>query len=197
MNKLTVEDLDLKGKRVLVRVDFNVPLEGGRVADDKRIRAALPTIKYITNAGGKLILMSHLGRPKGKRVPEISLEPCTTVLEALLGRKVKFIEDCIGEEVQTAVENLGESDILLLENLRYYIEETENDPDFAAEYSYETAQILFEALSRSDAVAKLKGAIINHTFSGLQEDIAIDQYGDTRRKRSLITVKNGQFITME
>ena len=132
MNKLTVEDLDLKGKRVLMRVDFNVPLESGKVADDKRIRAALPTIKYVTNAGGMLILMSHLGRPKGKRVPEMSLEPCVTVLNALLGRKVKFVDDCIGETVETVVDNLGGGDILLLENLRYYTQETDNDPDFAA-----------------------------------------------------------------
>jgi len=132
MNKLTVEDLDLKGKRVLMRVDFNVPLENGRVANDKRIRAALPTIKYITNAEGKLILMSHLGRPKGKRVPELSLEPCVAVLSALLGKKVRFVDDCIGEAVEAAVESLDEGDILLLENLRYYPEETENDSGFAA-----------------------------------------------------------------
>jgi len=132
MNKLTVEDLDLKGKHVLMRVDFNVPLESGKVANDKRIRAALPTIKYIINAGGKLILMSHLGRPKGKRVPELSLEPCATVLNALLGRKVEFVDDCIGKTVEDAVESLDEGDILLLENLRYYPGETENDPDFAA-----------------------------------------------------------------
>jgi phosphoglycerate kinase len=132
MDKLTVEDLDLKGKRVLMRVDFNVPLESGKVANDKRIRAALPTIKYITNAGGQLILMSHLGRPKGKRVPKMSLEPCVTVLNALLGRKVKFVDDCIGETVETVVDNLGGGDILLLENLRYYAQETDNDPEFAA-----------------------------------------------------------------
>ena len=132
MDKLTVEDLDLNGKRVLMRVDFNVPLESGRVADDKRIRAALPTIKYITSAGGILILMSHLGRPKGERVPEMSLEPCVTVLNALLGRKVKFIDDCIGEKVETLIDDLSKGDILLLENLRYYTEETDNDPDFAA-----------------------------------------------------------------
>ena len=132
MDKLTVEDLDLKGKRVLMRVDFNVPLEGAKVANDKRIRAALPTIKYIINAGGKLILMSHLGRPKGKRVPELSLEPCATVLNALLGRKVGFVDDCIGKTVEAAVESLDEGNILLRENLRYYKEETENDPDFAA-----------------------------------------------------------------
>ena len=133
MDKLTVEDLDLKGKRVLMRVDFNVPLEGGRVANDKRIRAALPSIKYITNNGGKLILMSHLGRPKGQRVPEMSLQPCVTVLNALLGKKTKFADDCIGPEVQSAAEALNEGDILLLENLRYYSQETDNDAEFAAQ----------------------------------------------------------------
>ena len=132
MNKLTIEDLDLKGKRVLMRVDFNVPLESGRVANDKRIRAALPSIKYITNAGGRLILMSHLGRPGGRRVPELSLKPCVTVLGALLGKKVRFVDNCVGKPVESAVESMGEGDILLLENLRYYPEETENDPDFAA-----------------------------------------------------------------
>lgn len=132
MDKLTVEDLDLKGKRVLMRVDFNVPLEDGRVANDKRIRAAMPTIKYITNNGGKLVLMSHLGRPKGKRVPEMSIQPCVTVLNALLGKKTKFAEDCIGPAVESAVESLDEGDILLLENLRYNNQETDNDPEFAA-----------------------------------------------------------------
>jgi phosphoglycerate kinase len=133
MDKLTVEDLDVKGKRVLMRVDFNVPLESGRVVNDKRIRAALPTINTITNNNGKLILMSHLGRPKGQRVPELSLEPCVTVLNALLGRKVKFVDDCIGPDVDTAIGSLGEGEILLLQNLRYYQRETENDPDFAAQ----------------------------------------------------------------
>ena len=132
MDKLTVEDLNLKGRRVLTRVDFNVPLESGKVANDKRIRAALPTIEYVTRKGGKLILMSHLGRPKGKPVPEMSLEPCSAVLENLLGKKVGFVDDCIGETVEAAVESLDEGEVLLLENLRYYEEETKNDPDFAA-----------------------------------------------------------------
>ena len=132
MNKLTVEDLDLKGKRVLMRVDFNVPLKDGRVADDNRIRAALPTIKYIGNAGGKLILISHLGRPKGKRIPEMSLKPCVTVLNALLGKKMRFADDCIGEAAEAEVAALDEGDVLLLENLRFHPEETDNDPEFAA-----------------------------------------------------------------
>ena len=92
MKKLTVEDLDINGKRVLMRVDFNVPLEGAEVANDKRIKAALPTIKYIVDNGGKLVLMSHLGRPKGTRVLEMSLKPCVAVLSRLLGKDVAFVD---------------------------------------------------------------------------------------------------------
>jgi phosphoglycerate kinase len=132
MKKLTVEDLEIGGKRVLTRVDFNVPMEGGRVANDTRIRAVLPTIRYILERSGKLILMSHLGRPKGKRVAEMSLKPCLPVLSELLGKEVAFVEDCIGEAVETVVEKLGEGETLLLENLRFHKGETDNDPDFAA-----------------------------------------------------------------
>ncbi len=133
MKKLTIEDLDVTGKRVLMRVDFNVPLENGKVSNDKRIQAALPTIKYIVENGGRLILMSHLGRPKGKRVPEMSLKPCVQVLSELLGKVVQFVDDCIGAEVEAVSERLNDGDVLLLENLRYHAKETENDPDFSAE----------------------------------------------------------------
>jgi phosphoglycerate kinase len=131
MKKLTVEDLDLHDKRVLMRVDFNVPLENGKVTNDKRIQAALPTISYIVKKGGKLVLMSHLGRPKGTRVSEMSLKPCVTVLSRLLGKDVAFVDDCIGAAVTMAVNGLNAGDVLLLENLRYYQEETDNDALFA------------------------------------------------------------------
>jgi len=131
MPKLTVDDLDIKGRRVLMRVDFNVPLEDGKVANDKRIKAALPTIQNIVDGGGRLILMSHLGRPKGTRVPEMSLQPCIPVLNHLLNKEVGFINDCIGDDVKAAVGKLEDGDVLLLENLRYYKAETDNDPDFA------------------------------------------------------------------
>jgi len=129
---LTVTDLDIQGKRILMRVDFNVPMKGGEVANDNRIRAALPTITYILDHGGKLILMSHLGRPKGSRVPEMSLKPCVPVLSDLLGKPVAFAEDSIGEPADAAVNRLRGGDVVLLENLRYYKEETDNDPVFAA-----------------------------------------------------------------
>ncbi|MFZ5570060.1 MAG: phosphoglycerate kinase [Thermodesulfobacteriota bacterium] len=132
MTKLFVEDMALAGKRVLMRVDFNVPLQNGKVTDDNRIRAALPTIRYILDQRGRLVLMSHLGRPKGKRVAEMSLKPCAAVLAGLLGKHVAFVEDCVGSEVETAVGSLGEGEVLLLENLRFYNAETDNEDDFAA-----------------------------------------------------------------
>ena len=132
LNKLTIEDIEIKNRRVLMRVDFNVPLEAGQVADDKRIRAALPSIRRIVDSGGKLILMSHLGRPKGQRVPEMSLQPCVPVLSKLLGKDVRFADDCIGESAASAVAALNAGQVCILENLRYHAEETDNDPDFAA-----------------------------------------------------------------
>jgi len=128
----TLDDLDLKGKRVFIRVDFNVPLDPqGNVTDDTRIQAALPTIELARNRGAKVILASHLGRPKGKRVPEMSLAPVAKRLADLLGHPVKTVEDCVGPEVEAAVGSLEQGEVLLLENLRYHKEETENDPAFA------------------------------------------------------------------
>jgi len=132
MEKLTIRDIDLRGKRVLMRVDFNVPLtEDGRVADDTRIQKALPSIQYILEQGASLVLMSHLGRPKGKVVPELSLRPVAVHLSKLLGKEVKFAPDCIGPEVEKMARELQPGEVLLLENLRFHKEETANDPEFA------------------------------------------------------------------
>ena len=131
MKKLFIEDIELAGKRVLMRVDFNVPMENGSVTNDKRIRAALPTIKYVLEKKGRLILISHLGRPKGKRIPEMSLAPCAKALSTILGKTVAFADDCIGASVEKAVNNLSDGEIILLENLRYHDAETKNDPEFA------------------------------------------------------------------
>jgi phosphoglycerate kinase len=130
--KLFIEDLDVQGKKALVRVDFNVPLdEKQNITNDKRIVASLPTIKYLSSHGAKVILMSHLGRPKGQRTPEFSLRPVAEDLKGKLDCSVSFVDDCIGDSVQSAVEALGDGDVLLLENLRFYAEEEKNDSAFA------------------------------------------------------------------
>ena len=128
----TVKDVDLKNKRVLMRADFNVPLKGDTITDDTRIRAALPTIEHILKQeGASLILMSHLGRPKGKKDPAFSLAPVAKRLSELLGKQVHMAEDCVGESVEKQAMELSPGDVMLLENVRYYDEEKKNDPGFA------------------------------------------------------------------
>lgn len=131
MNKKTIEDVDVQGKRVLVRVDFNVPLDDGEVADDSRIEAALPTIRYLIEHGARVILCSHLGRPKGKPDPSLSLRPVAGRLSELLNQPVAFAEDCVGRSAEEAAEALEGGDVLLLENTRFHPEEKANDPEFA------------------------------------------------------------------
>jgi phosphoglycerate kinase len=133
MAKKTVSDIDVKGKRVIMRVDFNVPLEGGKITDDRRIAQALPTIKSVLERGGRLVLMSHLGRPKGGPEPKYSLKPAADRLRELLpGREVKFAADCVGPDVEKAAAELKDGQVLLLENLRFHKEEEKNEPGFAA-----------------------------------------------------------------
>ena len=131
MNKKTVRDIDLKGKPVLMRVDFNVPMAGGVVTDDKRIRAALPTIQYVLEQGASLILMSHLGRPKGGPDPEFSLQAAAEALGKLLAKPVQMAPDCIGPEVEAFAKALKPGEVLMLENVRFHKEEEKNDPEFA------------------------------------------------------------------
>ena len=131
MNKKTIDQVELKGKRVLVRVDFNVPLEDGNVTDDTRIRESLPTIQKIIAAGGKCILMSHLGRPKGKRAMEFSLGPAAQRLSELLKQQVIMATECVGEEIEKATKRMDAGQVMLLENLRFHPEEEKNDPGFS------------------------------------------------------------------
>src|SRR6266446_2141540 len=131
MSKLSVKDLDLKGRRVFVRVDFNVPVKEGKVTDDTRIRAAVPTINYISEHGGRVILASHLGRPKGERVEKYSLAPVAVHLAKVLGRHILFVDDCVGEKVKAKIGEMKDGEIALLENLRFHPEEEQNDDEFS------------------------------------------------------------------
>lgn len=134
-SKKTIKDVDVAGKRVLVRVDFNVPLQDGSVSDDTRIRAALPTLRYLVDHHAKVIVISHLGRPSGEPDPQYSLRPARRSLERLIGRNVVFVDDTIGEAAQDAVERMVDGEIVMLENVRFYPGEKKNDLEFARELS--------------------------------------------------------------
>lgn len=131
MNKLTIQDLNLRGKRVFIRVDFNVPLKDGVVTDDTRIRETLPTLKLAMEKGGRLVLASHLGRPKGGPDPKYSMKPAAKKLEELLGKPVAFAADCVGAEAETKSKALKDGDVLVLENVRFHPEEEKNDETFS------------------------------------------------------------------
>ena len=137
MNKKTVTDIDVKGKKVLVRCDFNVPQdENGNITDNRRIVSALDTIKYLLDNNAKVILCSHLGRPKGEFKPEFSLKPIAAELSKLLNKEVKLAKDVIGEDAQNLVGNMEEGEVVLLENVRFHREETDNDPEFSIRKRY-------------------------------------------------------------
>ena len=132
MNKKSIRDIDVNGKKVFIHVDFNVPMdENQNITNDKRIRATLPTLNYLLENNAAIILACHVGRPKGQRVPELSVKPIVARLSELLGKEVKYAEDCVGEAASKAAADLKPGEVLLLENLRYHNEETKNDPEFA------------------------------------------------------------------
>ena len=131
--KMTLRDIEVKGKKVLVREDLNVPLTQGKITDDTRVIAALPTINYLVSQGAAVIIMSHLGRPGGERKDEFSLRPVAKLLDTMLITKVKFVSDCIGQEVKKIASELGSGEVLVLENTRFYPGEESNDPEFAGE----------------------------------------------------------------
>src|SRR6266550_4392540 len=144
MAKKTVKDLrDLEGTHVFVRVDYNVPLEDGRITDDTRIRASLPTLEHLIKSGARLALASHLGRPKKGPTPELSLQPLAARLAELLHREVPLAPDCVGPEVQRRADALGDGGVLLLENVRFHPEEEKNDPGFARRLVEDTRSTVF------------------------------------------------------
>ncbi len=200
MNKLTIDDVELKGKRLLMRVDFNVPLEKGEVADDTRIRASLPSIKKIIDSSGKAILMSHLGRPKGKVVPEMSLSPVARRLERLLGKPVKFIAECIGPEVESEVSSLKTGEVLLLENLRFHPEEEKNEPGFAKKLASLGDLYVNDAFGTSHrAHASTKGITkyLKPAVAGYLMQKEIDYLGNavTSPKRPFVAILGGAKIS--
>ena len=168
MRKKTVRDIDVAGKRVLMRVDYNVPMdaESGRILDDKRIKATLPTLDYLRLAGAKIVLVSHLGRPKGERDPRLSLAPVAERLSELMGEPVQTVDDCIGAEVQEAAAALAEGEVLMLENVRFHPEEEANEAEFAKAlaslcdvYVNDAFGTAHRAHASTEGVARLRPAV--------------------------------------
>ncbi len=198
--KLFVEDLKTAGKRVIVRVDFNVPLKDGKVESDKRIKESLPTINYLREQGAKVILMSHLGRPDGKRVPEMSLRPVADALAALLGAPVAFAEDCVGPAAEAAVAALAPGGVLLLENLRFHAEEEENDPAFAKQLAALCDLYVNDAFgSAHRAHASTEGItrFVAQAASGFLMKKELDYLGEalTNPKRPFVAVIGGSKVS--
>src|ERR1700735_297378 len=135
MTKLSIRDLQMKGKRVFIRVDFNVPLKDGKVTDDTRIRETLPTLRLAIERGARLVLASHLGRPKGKVDPKYTLAPVAAKLRELLGKPIEFANDCVGADAEAKSKALRNGEVLLLENVRFHPEEEANDPEFSRQLS--------------------------------------------------------------
>lgn len=188
-NKLSLRDLNIKDHKILMRVDFNVPLNSEcQITDDTRIQAALPSIKYVLDHGGALILMSHLGRPKGERKPEMSLKPCADRLSELLGIPVIMAPDCIGEETKKLVNNLKPGEVILLENLRFHIAETkpDTDPSFAkqmADFGYYYVNDAFGTAHRShSSTATIAQYFRGRAASGFLMDKEIKFLGNALAK---------------
>ncbi|MDG1853633.1 MAG: phosphoglycerate kinase [Verrucomicrobiales bacterium] len=163
MPKKTIRDISLSGRKVLVRCDFNVPLDGdGNITDDTRIDGAVPTIKYLLDNGAKVILCSHLGRPGGERNPDFSLKIVATRLGELIGKNVSFVEDCVGEKVNEVIDDLSEGEVLLLENVRFYKEETENDEAFSRQLSELTDVYVNDAFGTAHRAHASTAGVASH-----------------------------------
>ena len=200
MNKLGISDLDLKGRRVFMRVDFNVPLADGQITDDTRIQAALPSIRYVIEKNGKLILASHLGRPKGKPDPKYSLKPVATRLGNLLRKAVQFAPDCVGPEVEKMVSDLPPGGVLMLENLRFHAEEEKNDPEFAkqlAKLCDVYVNDAFGAAHRAHASTAGIAADVKQAAAGflMEKELESLSYALTRAEKPFVAIVGGAKIS--
>jgi phosphoglycerate kinase len=179
MNKKSIKDVDLKGKRVFCRVDFNVPMQDGQVTDDTRIRAAIPTIKYLTDHGAKVILASHLGRPKGQVVEDLRLTPVAARLGELIGKDVKKADEAFGANVMEMIGAMNEGDIILLENVRFYPGEEKNDPEIAKSFAQLADLYVNDAFGAAHRAHASTEGIAHHlpAVSGLLMEKELDVLG--------------------